>query len=153
MRQARLVFLALVFSIAFASAHAANTPLSGIEITVRKIPEGRKIGKIKTDSTGFFKIDHLGPGKYGVEIAPPEPTKKKRYSSAKPTLSSVANPNGIQAVTLDFELFAEKDKQSDFAPVEIEITKNQGDVSGYVTTEISQEPAKKGKAKKKRTAK
>lgn len=125
---ARVAGIAAVFLGLFVgSASAGNDPIPKVAIRVQKKPGGTPI-QATTDSAGKFAVDNLEAGNYALTFKLPPPQTKQIISTTRSNIKhqSIVT-DGVEELTLSVELGVGT------TSVEVEITKDTGNIHGTVT--------------------
>ena len=111
------------------AAQTGGQPIPGVDIIIHKQPGGSAV-KAKTDKNGKVVFANLKAGKYLLSVKWPQtraPINTSRSNIKKPQTSK-RDPGNVDIVEVPISLGKDQPE-----PVEIEITKNGGEIIGTVT--------------------
>ena len=120
------VFAAVFLGLLAGSSSAAEDPIPGVDVVVRKKPGGKAM-PTTSDSGGKFVFNNLSAGKYELSVTMPQ-TRALINTSR----SNIRHPNlrvvdGAEVADVAITLGTGQPE-----PVEIEITKDGGKITGTV---------------------
>ena len=120
------VIVTVLLGLLGGSAAAATNPIPGVDVVVRKKPGGKAM-QAPSDSGGKFVFNNLPAGKYELSVTMPQTRAAVNTSRSNIKHPNLRVENGTQVADVAITLGTGQPE-----PVEIEITKDGGNITGTV---------------------